>query len=148
MRCACLFGSLRLLDLTAVGDFTRRMTRCVSMETMMWGWVVGSAILFAASAARAEPDYQRDIKPILEKRCYSCHSRLKQKSDLRLDAGALIHKGGKHGPVIERGPATNSELIKRVTASNEDDRMPPEGKPLSVEQVELLKNWIDAGARY
>src|SRR6185503_13630949 len=148
MRCACLFGSLRLLDLTAVGDFTRRMTRCVSMEAMMWGWVVGSAILFAASAARAEPDYQRDIKPILRDRCYSCHSRLKQKSDLRLDAGALILKGGKHGSVVVPGDAGTSPLIERVSTTVEDERMPPEGKPLTPDQVALLKGWIKAGAPF
>ena len=98
--------------------------------------------------ASAAPDYSREIKPILEKRCYSCHSRLKQEGKLRLDAGALIHKGGKDGPVIAAGNSDASEMIKRLTTLDENDHMPPEGKPLSPEQIALIKSWIDAGAKF
>jgi hypothetical protein len=73
---------------------------------------------------------------------------LKQKGQLRLDAGGLIHKGGKDGPVIKPGHSGESELFKRITSTNEDERMPPDSKPLSAEQSELLKRWIDAGAPY
>ena len=111
-------------------------------------WAVLIAILTAAPALLAEPDYQRDIKPILRDRCYSCHSRLKQKSDLRLDAGALILKGGKHGAVVVPGNAGSSPLLEKITATAEDERMPPEGKPLTSDQVALLKDWIAAGARF
>jgi hypothetical protein len=112
-------------------------------------WVVlVAAFLRPLRTTAATVDYVRDIKPLLEKRCYSCHSRLKQKSDLRVDAGALIHRGGKNGPIIIPGHAPQSELLKRVMASNEDERMPPEGKPLAAAEVDLLKNWIDAGAPY
>ncbi|HEU0011330.1 MAG TPA: PSD1 and planctomycete cytochrome C domain-containing protein [Verrucomicrobiae bacterium] len=96
----------------------------------------------------AATDYQQDIKPILRDRCYSCHSRLKQKSDLRLDAGALILKGGKHGAVVVPGNAGASPLIEKIAATAEDERMPPEGKPLTPEQVALLKGWIDSGAYF
>ena len=96
----------------------------------------------------AAPDYERDIKPILQQRCYSCHSRLKQKGELRLDAGALIHKGGKHGPSIVPGKSAESHLLQRVLTTDEDERMPPEGKPLTPEQTALLRAWIDGGARY
>jgi hypothetical protein len=94
------------------------------------------------------PDYERDIKPILLQRCYPCHSRLKQKSGLRLDAGALIHKGGKHGAAIVAGRSAESPLIQRVLSTNEDEQMPPEGKPLLPDQITLLQRWIDSGARY
>jgi hypothetical protein len=98
--------------------------------------------------AWAPPDYEHDIKPILQQRCYSCHSRLKQKSELRLDAGALIHKGGKHGPVIVPGQAGQSPLLQKILSLEEDERMPPEGKPVPPEQVALLRRWIDDGARF
>ena len=93
-------------------------------------------------------EYERDIKPILRQRCYACHSRLKRRSELRLDAGALIHKGGKHGAVLVPGKAEASAIIKRVVSSDEDERMPPEGKPLAPEEVALLRKWIDEGAVY
>jgi hypothetical protein len=111
-------------------------------------WAVSIASLATASTSLAAPDYQRDIKPILRDRCYSCHSRLKQKSDLRLDAGALVLKGGKHGAVVVPGKAGASPLIEKITATAEDERMPPEGKPLTPEQVTLLKEWIAAGAQF
>lgn len=94
------------------------------------------------------PDYRRDIKPILEKRCYSCHGRLKQKADLRLDAGFLVLKGGKDGPAAIPGDSRASKLIQRITASDEAERMPTEGKPLSSEQITLIRDWIDAGAKF
>jgi len=105
-------------------------------------------VAYAAKAPGSSTDYERDIKPVLRQRCYACHSRLKQKANLRLDAGALIHKGGKGGPVVLAGKSQDSQLIKRVLSTDEDERMPPEGKPLTSEQINLLRNWIDEGAHF
>lgn len=111
------------------------------------GCAFALALLVNAAAALA-PDYTRDIKPILEKRCFSCHGRLKQKANLRLDAGALIHNGGKDGVVIIAGKSRASLLIQRVSSTDDDERMPPEGKPLTADQIALLAAWIDAGAPF
>jgi hypothetical protein len=104
--------------------------------------------LHATPALSSSPDYERDIKPILRERCYSCHSRLKQKAELRLDAGALIHKGSKHGPIVLTGQKELSPLIKRILSNDEDERMPPEGKPLTSEQINLLRRWVELGAPF
>jgi hypothetical protein len=96
----------------------------------------------------ASPDYERDIKPILRERCYSCHGGVKQKGGLRLDAGVLIHKGGEDGPAILAGRGAESALVKRVLSHDDDERMPPEGKPLPPDQIALLKRWIDDGATF
>ena len=122
--------------------------RCSSSVTAaLLALALSFGIARTAQAATA-PDYERDIKPILQQRCYSCHSRLKQKSELRLDAGALIHKGGKHGPAIIVRQSAESPLLLRVLSMDEDERMPPEGKPLAPDQVILLRRWIDGGAGY
>ncbi len=92
--------------------------------------------------------YQRDIKPLLQERCYSCHSALKQKAGLRLDAGKLIMKGGEDGPAIIPGASAKSLLMERVRSTDEDERMPPKGKPLAPEKIALLQQWIDAGAAF
>lgn len=81
-------------------------------------------------------DYVKDIKPLLKERCVSCHGTVKQKGDMRLDAGVLIKRDVQHA------------LLERVTSSDEDERMPPEGKRLSAEQIELLRQWIAAGAPF
>jgi mono/diheme cytochrome c family protein len=104
----------------------------------------------AAVASAAEPvDYERDVKPILKNKCYACHGQVKQKSGLRLDAGKLILAGGDGGKVIVAGKSGDSPLIERVTSKEDGERMPPEGAaPLSSEQIALLKNWIDQGAKF
>src|ERR1043166_1024138 len=90
-----------------------------------------------ASADQAVDDLH-DVKPILAQRCYACHSGLKQRGELRLDTGALILKGGDSGPAVSPGHAEKSLLIEKGTAKDEAERMPPEGKPLSAEQIALL----------
>lgn len=107
-------------------------------------WVVASR-----SARGAEPvDYVRDIKPILSSRCFACHSALRQRSGLRLDAASLLTQGGKRGPAIVPGKSGESLLITAVTGA-EGWRMPPEeeGDPLDAEQIALLAAWIDQGAK-
>ncbi|MBB5034716.1 DUF1553 domain-containing protein [Prosthecobacter vanneervenii] len=94
------------------------------------GWMTASGQMLLAA------DYVKDIKPLLKERCISCHGTVKQKGDLRLDAGALIPK------------ESHEALLERIVSNDEDERMPPEGKRLSVEQIELLKQWIAEGAPF
>ncbi len=100
-----------------------------------------------ASASAADPvDYQRDIKPLLKTRCYACHGALQQKSELRVDTANSMRRGGASGPAIIAGKPRESLLIERVAARDDDQRMPPEGEPLTAAQVELLQGWIASGA--
>ncbi len=96
-------------------------------------------------AKEPESDYQRHIKPLLKERCFACHGALKQKSGLRLDTGAAIRLGGDGGPAIEVGKAADSLLVERITEKDASLRMPPDGKPLTLEQITLIRSWIDAG---
>ena len=106
-----------------------------------------SVLLAAASQVAAAPDYEKEIKVIFKAHCVSCHGAVKQKGDLRLDAGSLIAKGGRH-PVVVAGNSSRSALMERVLSDDEDKRMPQEGKRLTAGQIELLRQWIDAGAVY
>jgi mono/diheme cytochrome c family protein len=94
------------------------------------------ALALAVASRLAASDYHRDIKPLLRERCTSCHGVLKQKGDLRLDAGSLIPR------------ESHEEILARVAAHDEDERMPPEGARLSPAQVALLRDWFAAGAPY
>jgi hypothetical protein len=95
----------------------------------------------------ADVDYSRDVRPIFAEKCGSCHGVLKQDSGLRLDAGTLIRAGGDSGPAIASTPA-ESLIWQRVTAAVAAERMPPEGSgtPLTAEQLDTLRRWIEAGA--
>ncbi|MBU6172468.1 MAG: DUF1549 domain-containing protein, partial [Planctomycetes bacterium] len=106
-----------------------------------------SGLLSSSFSAEDPVDYLEQIKPILRERCFACHGALKQESGLRLDTVALAIKGGDSGAAIEPSDAARSLLLKRVTASDEGERMPPEGEPLKAEQVALLRSWVAAGAK-
>lgn len=94
--------------------------------------------------------YDHVIQPILEARCYDCHSSRKQKGDLRLDKVEYIVRGGKEGEVISPGPADSSSLYNRLVLPIEDeDHMPPGEKPqLSSSEIALIKYWIEEQANF
>lgn len=94
--------------------------------------------------------YRDVIQPILESRCYDCHSSTKEKGELRLDKEEFITKGGKHGPVIKDGPADSSAIFKRLMLPLEDEHhMPPEEKPqLTSSEIALIKYWIEDNAPF
>jgi uncharacterized protein DUF1553/uncharacterized protein DUF1549/cytochrome c len=89
--------------------------------------------------------FLRDVKPILAQRCFRCHSSLEQEANLRLDSVPAIVKGGDSGPVVIPGKSHESRMIAAVERRGEL-KMPPEGEPLSHDQIAVLSRWIDAGA--
>lgn len=97
------------------------------------------------AAADDAVDYVRDIKPILKAKCYSCHGALKQEANLRLDTVELMKSSGDSGAALNTGDELNSELLRRMLA-DESERMPPEGEPLSPDQIERVKAWLSNGA--
>ena len=97
------------------------------------------------SRAVGDVDYESQIRPLLRDRCLSCHGALRQQGGLRIDTAAALLKGGESGPAIEPGEADASELIARVTSTDESIRMPPEGNALTADEVALLTRWIAAG---
>jgi hypothetical protein len=99
------------------------------------------------SLRAADVDYSTQIKPILKARCYACHGTLKQEAGLRLDTGAAVRKGSENGLILATDAPDESALMERVTAEDEDVRMPPLGKPLAAEEIGLLRKWIAGGAR-
>ncbi|MFN9977858.1 MAG: c-type cytochrome domain-containing protein, partial [Phycisphaerae bacterium] len=90
-------------------------------------------------------DYLRQVKPILMARCSRCHNSVENEGSLRLDDAVEMKKGGASGPVLIPGKASESLLIQAVLQTS-DVKMPPEGAPLSAEQIDILRRWIDQGA--
>ena len=118
---------------------------------MLRGLITAALLLIAAPRVSAtEPDYIRDIKPLLRAKCYACHGAVRQKSGLRLDAGQLVLKGSKRGEVVVPGKPDDSTLIEMITAhGNERPRMPPEGEgeSLTEKEVALFRDWVKNGAK-
>ncbi len=97
--------------------------------------------------------YGRDVRPILSDRCFQCHGTdaAERRADLRLDTpeGALADLGGT--AAVVPGDVEGSELWRRITSHDPDEVMPPPGsnrRPLTAEEREVLRRWIEAGAPY
>ena len=106
----------------------------------------------AATTLAAGPDFVRDVRPLLEKHCYACHSGEHAKSGLRLDLKAAAFKGGDGwGAAIVPGKADDSPLVQFARGDDPDTRMPPKDAdvpPLAAADVARLVDWVDAGAAW
>ena len=111
------------------------------------------AVGLGAEENTTEPvAFNRDIRPILSDKCFTCHGPDKSKrlSALRLDTekGGRADLGGRSA--IVPGHPEESELIARLTTDDDARRMPPAygGKKLSAAEIELLRLWVSEGAEW
>ncbi|MFO0801651.1 MAG: DUF1549 domain-containing protein [Gemmataceae bacterium] len=98
-----------------------------------------TAMLLSLHATAAEPDFNRDVRPILSDKCFACHGpdEKHRKAKLRLD----VEKDAR--------AAIENSLVDRITAKDADERMPPaKSKPLNAAEIDILKKWVAAGAKY
>ena len=104
------------------------------------------ALTRGVSSGAESIDFSRDIRPILSGKCFKCHGfdANTREAELRLDVRdvAIAMEA-----IVPESP-DESLLIERVTTTDGDDRMPPRGKPLSKQEVDKLRAWIEAGAPY
>lgn len=109
----------------------------------------GTALVMSGTLrAQTKVDFVKDIQPILEDRCISCHGPKKVKGKLRLDTEELTFKEREY-PAVVRGKAAESELFLRITLpADDDDIMPNEGDPLTKAQTDLIRDWINQGAEW
>lgn len=109
------------------------------------------AFLWSVSSATAQVpslDFSRDVRPILNKRCAECHGGVKQKGGLTLTNRVQALAGGDSGrPLAVAGDPDASELFRRLTHPDPDERMPPR-EPLPEAEVETLRAWIASGAEW
>jgi len=132
------------------------MTTKFEMRSAAFGcfWLLVSSLVslkptsFALGADGAV-DFTKHIQPLLAKKCISCHGPEKQKAGLRLDRKSAAFKGGDDfGSAIVPGKSRESPLFRVVTGLEAGVEMPAEGEKLTGEEIELLKRWIDSGAKW
>jgi hypothetical protein len=103
----------------------------------------------AVAAVRAEDGaafFEAKVLPVLQQRCYECHSHEKKiKGGLALDLRKGWETGGDNGPAIVPGQPDKSLLVKAVRYSDPDIEMPPKGK-LAADEIAVLEKWIAMGA--
>jgi hypothetical protein len=121
--------------------------------------------------------YAKDIRPMFETSCFRCHTGDRPKAGLRLDSLDSVLKGSREGRVVIPGESEHSALVIAVARLDEESAMPPKGrgggfrggpgrpgggqqpqggpgggppqppKPLTTEQVSLIRAWVDQGAK-
>ena len=112
----------------------------------------GSGTVRPQEPAPPPVDFDRDIRPIFSDTCYACHGpdKKKRKGGVRLDTREGVFKDREGTRAIVPGDLAKSELYRRLTTDDEDDRMPPakSGARLSKEKIALVRRWIEQGARW
>jgi len=123
--------------------FPRRLLRSVALMTAL--------LAGAGRVAAAGPDFSRSVRPVLAAKCYACHGpdAEARKAGLRLDTfeGATARLKSDVTAIVP-GKPSDSALLSRVVHADPDERMPPQGEPLTTEEVRTLEQWIAAGAPY
>ncbi|MCB9875114.1 MAG: PSD1 domain-containing protein [Planctomycetaceae bacterium] len=93
-------------------------------------------------------DFVRDVEPIFAAKCYSCHGPDEQEGQLRLDAKAIVFKGGVSGSLFEKGKGKESLLYKFIAGVGDVERMPLDDEPLMENEIATIVRWIDEGAEW
>ncbi|MGH9160470.1 MAG: PSD1 and planctomycete cytochrome C domain-containing protein [Vicinamibacteraceae bacterium] len=112
---------------------------------------VGGCLWFGTDLLRPghDVDFSRDIKPILNENCTTCHGGVKMAADFSLlfpDEALKPSKSGK--PPIVPGDPDESLLVKRIEATDPSERMPLDHPALGPEKIDLLRRWIEQGATF
>ena len=111
------------------------------------GWVVCALGLGSVPVSGASvPDFESEVLPVLERRCFACHGPLRQRGDLRLDSRPAMLIGGGRGAAIVPGDAQASLLVSAIRREDELEMPPP--RALDDGERALLEAWIDAGAEW
>jgi len=106
------------------------------------------------ASTKKDVTFAADIKPIFDASCVKCHSGDKPRGRFKIDTLENTLKGGKNGQMVIPGKSADSPLVQMVAHASADDMewMPPthnklDIKPLTAEQVSLIRAWIDQGAK-
>jgi len=122
---------------------------------MTFRLLISSALALTSlhAAAPSKIEFNRDVRPILSENCFACHGfdPKHREADLRLDTfdGATQDRDGSRG--IVPGDLSKSDAWQRIISDDKDELMPPPKShkpPLTARQREILKIWIEQGAKY
>ncbi|MCA1964816.1 MAG: hypothetical protein LDL31_12805 [Prosthecobacter sp.] len=116
-----------------------------------------TAPCLALTSLQAAVSFEKDLLPVLQKKCLDCHSaptvvdgkKKTPKGGLRLDAAWAMLKGGETGPALVPKDLAKSYMYEVVNLPKDDDMfMPPKGDPMTAAEIALLKEWIESGADF
>jgi hypothetical protein len=138
-----------------VSSLIRKRWQPLSFAPLITGFpgLLASLALAGEPSSARKVDFNYQIRPILSDKCFNCHGpdAGKRKAGLRLDTrdGAFARLKST-GHAIVPGNLEESELLARITAEDESERMPPRslGRSLTSREIDLLKEWVAQGAEW
>lgn len=123
--------------------------RSLRLLIVLTGAIATNSAFAAETVSSLQPiDFVRQVQPILAKNCYACHGPDEAEAGLRFtDQESAFAEADSGERAIVPGDVEASALISRVMATD-DQRMPPDGDPLSEQQIDILRGWIKQGANW
>jgi hypothetical protein len=100
----------------------------------------------AVSIVAAGQSFESELQPVFRKHCYGCHAANVKMGSLDVETLDGLTRGGNQGPIVVPGNAAESRLYQTLTWALEP-RMPMGGKQLSQDELNVVRRWIDNGAR-
>lgn len=104
------------------------------------------AALFLITTVCCAQDFEADLQPVFRKYCLDCHAHGVKMGSLDLETIAGIRAGGNHGQIVVPGKAEESRLYL-MSAGKKEPFMPMDGRSLAAAELDVIKNWINAGAK-
>jgi len=108
--------------------------------------LAGAGILLVSAAFPAEVSFSKDVRPLLESRCGSCHGAKQQMSGFNLQSREAALRGGVNGAAIVPGKPEQSNLVRRLRGSIQPSM--PLGGRLTDAEIATLESWIREGAHW
>ncbi|TLU97890.1 DUF1553 domain-containing protein [Dyadobacter luticola] len=117
------------------------LTGILGLTYGLWSWWKGSE--------SSGIDYNTQVKPILNKHCMGCHGGVKKAGDVSFLFEHEMLEPGKSGKIpVVRGDADASEMMRRITSHDPEEKMPKNSTPLNDDEVDILRKWINEGAKW
>ncbi|MBT6104680.1 MAG: hypothetical protein HOH62_12330, partial [Verrucomicrobia bacterium] len=104
--------------------------------------------LTAEQTAKHTVSFGKEILPLLERSCTKCHGKGKAKGGFSLETREKLLAGGDSGDAVVIGKSADSYLVELISGIDSDDFMPKKGSKLTLEQVGLIRAWIDQGLQW
>jgi len=112
-------------------------------------WQCGLALVLASESDVPAASFKNQVASILLDNCVACHGPKKAEGGYRIDTFDELVKPGDTGALpIDTAAANHSELLRRLTSSDPSERMPSDTAPLSGAQIDLVKRWVEQGAKF
>jgi len=103
-------------------------------------------LILSLASAQGPPTFFKDVAPIFAARCFGCHATGVKMGSLELDSFEALMTGGTHGVIVLPGKSAESRLYQMI-AGKLSPMMPMDGTQLAAGQIEVIRGWIDAGAK-